>query len=490
MKYKIIATAFLYSYLLLFTACNVSNQNQIAEGSGGGIGGTGIAIGRINAFGSIIVNGIEFNTDNATFIRDNRTVSSQTAYAVGERISITGLIDSVSNTGTAYKVVFSNLIEGPVTSKPALLSTNIEVMGQTIHTNNLTVLHGFSLLSDVALADILEVSGFIDANGIIQASSITLKKQAPHAFEIKGKISNLDLSKQTFTINTLQIDFSNAPINTSSGQLAEGQTVVITGQTFFNNTLFAITVTEEVINTLPSGTKIEVEGIITRFASATDFDLNGRPIIITTDTIFKDGAINALKLNAAIEVEGISNANGILVADSIELEQTENLLKIEALIESIDYENKTLVLFGQTIQVDQSTILFDESIQDVKQLNLNQFTVGEYIDAKFQEDNDGNFLAIRLNRENEEKLTGTNITKIGFKGTVHNINETAGSLTLFGIQMLTNENTVYRNEQEQPIDKAILFAAIEEDVTLVEIEGEAVGNNTILIHSLLVDLTL
>jgi hypothetical protein len=489
MKYRIIATTFLYSFLLLLTACNSSDQNQIAEGSGGGIGGTGIAIGRINAFGSIIVNGIKFNTDNATFIRDNHTVSNQTAYSVGERVTITGLINSQNNTGTATRVVFSDLLEGPVTHKPALLATNIEVMGQTIHTNNLTVLHGFSLLSDLTLADILEVSGFVDANGIIQASSITLKKEALTTFEIKGKINNLEDSKQTFTFNQLIIDFSNSSINTANGSLSEKQTVIVTGQTLFNDTLFATTITEEIASTLVLGIKVEVEGVITRFNSATDFDINNQRVTTTVETVFKDGAIDDLDLNVEIEVEGIGNENGILVARSIELKQTENLPKIEALIDAIDEQNKTIVLFGKTIQIDQSTVLFDESLQHITQLSFSHLVVGDYIDVKFQRQDDGSFLAIRLNRENKEILAGTNITEIGFKSTVKNINETTGSFTLLGIQMISNANTMYHNAQEQPIDKATFFAAIEQGVTLVDVEGEVTGNNTVLMHSLFVDLT-
>jgi hypothetical protein len=177
MKYRLIASIIFFSGLLqLLNACGE-----------GGIGGTGITLsGRINSFGSIIVNGIEFNTDNATLVRDNSLASRQSDFAVGEVVTVTGYINTNKKTGVANKVVFSDLIEGPVTAKPALLADNFMVMGQTIRINDLTVLHGFLTLNDLNPADIVEISGFVDSSGIIQASSITLKNAAISNFEIKG----------------------------------------------------------------------------------------------------------------------------------------------------------------------------------------------------------------------------------------------------------------------------------------------------------------
>ncbi len=478
MKDRIPSVWLWLSCLLFLHACS-SGNDQLAEG---GISGTGITMGRISAFGSIITNGIEFNTDNARFIRDNNTVNSQDSYAVGEVVTIQGSINADGTTGTASSVSFADILEGPVAETPPLLATSFKVLGQTIHVSDLTIFHGFKRIAHLTPADIVEVSGFYTANGNIHASSITLKTTTTGLLELKGKISNLNQASKTFTINELMVNYANAQVLSSNGQLTDNQRVEISAQVLIDNTLFATSVTPVSALTLTPDEDFEIEGIITRFNSASDFYVDAVHVLATEQTTFKDGIKNELALNALIEVEGVINQNGILIADSIELEATDNLPIIEANIDAIDYQENSLVVFGKTIHTDLMTILFDESQQQADPLYFDQIRVGEYVDIKLKIQSDGSLLAVRLSREDQE-------TDYTFRAIIENINPNDASFTLFGIPMISTPDTLYLDSNEQPIDLDVFFASVTQGVSRVEIEGKPSGNTIVLDHAMLVDTT-
>ena len=63
-----------------------------------------------------------------------------------------------------------------------------------------------------------------------------------------------------------------------------------------------------------------MEGLITRFGSATDFDVGGRPVRLRPRRRCQGGASSALALNVKVEVEGSVNGGGVIVARQIEIE--------------------------------------------------------------------------------------------------------------------------------------------------------------------------
>jgi hypothetical protein len=459
-------------------ACNNTDNPLLSEG---GMGGTGIVMGRISALDSIVVNGVKYNTGNAVYTRDGVTVNNQNDFAVGEVVTVKGNINSDGKTGNANAVIFSDILEGPVTAKPVGIASNLQIMGQNVYTNDLTILHGFKFLTELNLDDIVEVSGFRDVRGGIQASSITLKKVGVSVFEIKGTISNLDQAKQIFRLGNLTVDFANAELPVSR-PLAEGQSVEVYAQKLLNLVLTASKIQPLQVIELTPETELEVEGVITRFASITDFDLNNISVLTTANTMFKDGIFSELKLNSLVEIEGVVNNNGDLVAEEISLIESENLAALEANIDSIDAANNTLTILDNVIHVNSATILFDESNKRSSTFKLEELAVGEYVDVKVRVQNDGRLIALRLSREDQEE-------SIGFKGKVGSINKAAGSFVLFNLEQISDANTIYLGSDEKAIDKATFFAALKQNVSFVEAEGQLVGSKTILMERVIIKLT-
>ncbi|KAG1657108.1 hypothetical protein GQR58_023591 [Nymphon striatum] len=249
--------------------------------SSGGISGTGITMGRIDNFGSIIVNGVRFDVENAEFIRDGESASGQEEYSVGEFVR-----------------------------------------------------------------NIVEVSGIKDANGDIQATSIKLKSTdfvpGTSENELKGTVSELDTTVQTFTINGIIIDYSQANFEDFGTQtLSNGLYVEVESDSMIvGNVLKAdkIELEDESIE-IDEGTEAKIEGQITRFDSVNDFDVNGLRVTVDSNTEFEDGNINDLSLGVFVEVEGETNSAGVIVADSIEFEESEDELnELEGFIDSSRYK--------------------------------------------------------------------------------------------------------------------------------------------------------
>ena len=453
----------LLSSMLLLSACDTNNQ--IAEG---GISGTGIAMGRIDALGSIVVNGVEYDTSSAEFIRDGVSVNTQNDFMTGEVVTVVGTVNQDGITGNAERVTFADILEGPITVKAELLGSQLQVMGQTVYKDDLTIFHDFMLISDLNKGDIVEISGFVDAEGGIHASSIRLKNAVDSQLEIKGVISQLNTQQQTFKMGDLSIDYLNAQISETLLIDAQNKSrkIQVIATELNGLVLRARDISILAAVELPSEAEVEIEGFITRFESITDFDINNIPVITTDITIFKDGVTAAeLATLPLIEVEGTVDTEGVFAADSVSLQKTEYLPALEANLDSVDQANKTLTLFGNLIKVDSNTVLYDESIKRDPFFAFSDLFDGEYVDVKVQVLDNGDLLALRLAREDQEST-------ISFKGIISSIDVAKGAFGLFNLEMITNTNTLYTGKDKQSIDKATLFTLLEQGVTFVEVEGQ------------------
>jgi hypothetical protein len=387
--------------LLLLTTLLVACGGGALQLATGGIGGTGISTGSITAFGSIFVNGVEYDISQASLIRDGVPASSgQNEYQIGEYVTVKGTVNADGVTGTATEVVFNNELEGPVT----LASTDglsIEIMGQTVHTNLLTVFHGFTQLQAVLVGDSIEVSGIRDAQGHILASSLTLKPPTS-MLEIYGTAQQVDMSSQTFRIGNLTVNYAGAaligdvPVN---GQYLEVKSV----QDLQAGVLIASEVKQEQqYQVFAEGNKVELEGVISYFVSPASFVVNGQAITTNAQTVFEDSAASNLSLNALVEVDGTVNAQGVVVADEVSIRNSSGnqLVERAGTISSIDLVAKSFVLMsGNVITVDASTIWEDESAYAIAQMNFSYLNMGDFLEVKTKTLSDGKLLALRVQRK-------------------------------------------------------------------------------------------
>ena len=121
---------------------------------------------------------------------------------------------------------------------------------------------------------------------------------------------------------------------------------------------------------------VEEEGLITRFASATDFDVAGEKVTTTASTVFKNGTAADLALNVRVEVRGTLDANKVLVADVVEIERIA-VIGLAATVSAVT--TNTLTVLGVTISVDTNTRLEDVSNAHVHMFSLADVKVGDTV---------------------------------------------------------------------------------------------------------------
>jgi hypothetical protein len=327
-------------------------------------------------------------------------------------------------------------------------------------------------IDGISLGQVIEVSGQVDANGNVVATRIELKPAATQ-FEVHGLVSSLDAASMVFEIHGLTVDFSSATLNDfPGGQITDGDFVEAKGSTLgANDELLATSVEfESLVPGVKDGDRIEIEGFITRFSSAQDFDAAGLPVTTTGSTSFEGGSAADLGINVKIEAEGDINANGLLVATKIDIRRSKAVRMI-AIADSVDAADNSLVVLGITVSVDALTRLEDKSSADVDPLTLADINAGDYLEIRGSETSagSGSVLATIFEREDPD-------TEAILQGFVESISEPA--FLILGVTINTNGATVYRDVNDNVISANQFFNQVTTN-SLVKAQGVEVSDNTI-----------
>ncbi|MCL6579375.1 MAG: DUF5666 domain-containing protein, partial [Candidatus Bathyarchaeota archaeon] len=223
-------------------------------------------------FGSIVVNEVTFDTAEAIlYISGQEEGVGDEAIrenlGVGQVVLVEGTGDGETSSGIAKSVIYSPNVIGPVTAvydvTPKIKI--FRILGQTVMANADTIFSSGSMES-IREDNLLEVSGLVDDEGRIRATYI---KRIANSFdpgreiEVKGLIQNLNLANKTFTINDLQISYSQAQlVNFTEGEMSPGQQIHVRGRVSENYVSASmIRLTEE--NRITNVERANVEAFIT-----------------------------------------------------------------------------------------------------------------------------------------------------------------------------------------------------------------------------------
>ncbi|MFQ5937244.1 MAG: DUF5666 domain-containing protein [Acidiferrobacterales bacterium] len=341
----------LFSITCLTTSCGGdSGDDSVA---GGGISGTGVSSGAISGFGSIFVNGVEFETVGAA-ITINGIPASETDLKKGMVVTVQGLISGES--GAAITVEADDVVKGLVDSVAAD-GLSLVVLGQTVLVDNNTVIDNNIPGQDIRNlnpgVDLVEVHGFVKDDGRIGATFIE-RKAALAEFRVKGFVASTNVAAQTFTIGVLTIDYSAADIgDLPGGNPVNDQLVAVKGQNALgpSGELLATQVEPEGLG-VADAPQAEIEGFVTAMTSSADFTLGSQRVITTTSTLFAGGLPGDIALGVKLEVEG-TLAAGILTAEEISFRDS---IKLESDVATLGASSFTLKgLGGISVTVNRQT---------------------------------------------------------------------------------------------------------------------------------------
>lgn len=438
----------------------------------GGIVRTGFAIGPIANFGSVIVNGVRYSTTGATITVDD-SPGVESDLRVGQVVSISGQLDASLTTGTATLIRFDDNVEGPVQSIDAVAGTLV-VLGQTVRVGAGTSFDDNiqpASLAGLVVDDIVEVSGLVMSDGSVDATRIE-KKPAGSLFEVHGTISSLDTVNRRFNLNALVVDYSAAQLDDfPGGQPGNGQPVEAKGSAVDANGVLAATRVEFEGSPVSgaTGDHIEIEGFITRFVSAQDFDVSGVPVTTGAATVFEGGTAADLGLNVKVEVEGSLTAGGAISASKVDIRRATEV-RVTALVDSVNSAANSLDVLGITVRIDALTRLEDKSAADVDPLTINSINAGDYLEVRGSElpAGSGDVLATIVERDDAD-------TETILQGFVTAVADP--SFTILGVTITTNGATQFRDTDDSTISASEFFVRVAAG-TLVKAKGLETSTTT------------
>ena len=354
--------------LALLSALMLISCGDIGGGTsaGGGIGGTGnISSGPITAFGSIVVNGTEFDTSNAAIIEEGEEIGFGDDVAlnnldVGRVVTIYGT--GSEDDAVADRVTCNDNVEGPVESITLVNATrkDIVVMGQTVILNAVTKFKG-AAFDDIALDDVVEVSGLFDDTGAIWATF--LEKTDGVVFEVTGFVENLNAVQETFEINDLTVDYSSADTSgLPGGEPAEGLFVEVEGTLDAGEMLAEVIEFEDELD-VGDADEIEVTGFVTDFASVFEFTIGNQVVHTNVYTLFIDGTSDDIALGQKLEAEG-TLVNGILFAEEVEFWGPDQI-EVEGLVTNDALAPYEFTVGTQVVRTDVDTVFEGLGPEDI-----------------------------------------------------------------------------------------------------------------------------
>lgn len=404
-----------------------SSGGSGGTGMSGGTGGSGMSTGAITRFGSVFVNGVEYDTTHATITLDgSATPVSQSQLATGMVVTVNGTVNANGTSGTATSVAFTDNLQGIVDSNTVNASSRtgrLVALGQDIHVDKDTVFigdTGYPTIDTVPAGAVVQVSGYTDgASGTIHAALVRLVSDSwssggGQTLELKGVIRGLNTTAETFRIGaTLTVDYRSAGSVISN--LQNGVYVKVTSTQGYSGSgptqqLVASNISlanggKPGVNA-PNGTNLTLQGVVTGALSNSQFVLNGQAVQVGSQTSYPNGTSGGIQLDAQLTVHGqLTSQNGalVLVADRITFAPGDSALDtldgyVEAVTVTANSTNGTLQLMGQTIYVNNDTIFVDDTGAGGQYFNLADIAAGDRVEVDVS-DNNGQWLATKVERE-------------------------------------------------------------------------------------------
>ena len=425
-----------------------------------GIGGSGfIASGSISGFGSVFVNGVEYETDSATFDVDGNLDGIESDLAIGMIVQVSGTINDDGVTGTATSISFDEELQGPVSAVSAPdadgIKRSLTILGLTViidsssttfDVDNDTLPADFGF-GTIAENDNVEVSGFFDTNGDLQATRIELKDNIFNTddsiIEIEGKIFDYvdDSNFKIDGITGITIDASDANFDDIPNGLLENDLLVEVKGTL-NSSFDTITATkiEGEDNTADDADRFELEGIITDYVNDSKFKIG--EIMVNASKASREPTSLILENDAHVEVEG-AIVDGILIATEVESEGGD--IKVHANVTFVDLSTNTFTVEPVAGQLIKVTVNSDTQLED--EVNENeQYTLTDlfnnlgFVEVRGFDDGNGGIIAVEVDLKEE-----SDVVLQGYATAATGDATNGGTITILGVTFNFVESTDFED---------------------------------------------
>ena len=426
-------------------------------------------VGQITGFGSIYVNGIEFDTVGASYEVDDAVASDDDALAVGMVVKVEGSVNADGRSGTALKVEYDDDVEGVVEQLGPGMDENTKtfvVMGVTVvadasSTNFKSDDPNFGF-ETIAEGDVVEVSGDYGDGGTLYATYIEEQDADDNEFEAKGTIDNWDgngnfdlvLRNGKILAVTLAEGAEIPSVPLEDGQFVEVEGTIV-DPVAEPKMLTAFKVELEDDDRLDDDdNEVEVKGMLNYDEAAGTWSVKGIELAFGEGTEYKPVSLEDMidDLSAAgmtVEVEG-NKVDDVLQVEKIELEEDE--LEFKADVQAKAADGTLTLAFGAAtgtvpVIVDGDTMFRDDDA--VMSFNYDSIRVDDKVEIEARWGDGGAIYASNLHLEDD---SGYEI-----EGPVDAIDDV--SLTVVGVTWSLDMNTVFEDGMPEVGD----YVEVEDD---------------------------
>ena len=329
--------------------------------------------GPITGFGSVIVNGMRFDTVGAQIVDDddNKELKLQDL-SLGMTVAVEGEANEATMVGKALKLAMAHGTAGSIT---AIDKTNLTLtlLGQTVKTSATTVFKGVASLAALQVGDVVEAHGTVQTDNSLLATLIE-KKTVPFTVRLMGRMSALDANAKTFQVGSLTVSFSAATV---TGVLGDGKLVKVKAtQGPVANLLAAasVKVAEGAANGLPvtAGAVLKLKGVAESSPVNGLLKVSGTPVDISKAVIEGGGTIAA---GQVLQVKGTWNGT-VLLATKVEREGDGSIRnELFGVVSSVSTTGSQTFVTVNGVKVNVTGAAFEHG-------SLAQLIVGSYVEIK------------------------------------------------------------------------------------------------------------
>lgn len=324
-----------YTACVLLAACGSEQNNDevasIIDGSGAPVPDVAVS-GAITGFGSVVVDGVHYQTDNAE-VYINGVLSSEELLSVGDFITLLATEDDSNDELNASVIYAESAVQGKVLSinysegTLDVLNQRVRISGDTVFDANFAG----SNITNIAVGEMVEIKGANTGSGDIYATRINKRDGVGDV--LSGRISDLDTGMLSFFVAGREVDYSQASVNFP---LAVGQWVSVNGSVDSPTSPFVATTVRDRKdrNPLAVGVVSRLEGEV-KNVSPVSFDINGQVVKLTAETEYQDGIPMDLFDGAVVIVISDVDAQGDLQARAIRFRDSGYIVR-DGLVGSID----------------------------------------------------------------------------------------------------------------------------------------------------------
>jgi len=314
------------------------------------------------------------------------------------------------------------------------------------------------VMSAVRNGDFVEVEGYVDDKGYFIVSELEHKKTSKKKVELKGFAT--DLMGDTFSVNGVSIDASNAKFKDFSKGLYEGDYVEVKGY-FDGSQMMAKKVESEEFE-YGDKKEFELKGYVSDYVDNGSFKVNGIPVNAS------NAKMEAPKFkapeNAYVKVEG-HFVNGVLVIEKMDVQR--NDVEISAPITSInmmEYSFEVTPYDGQApivIYTDSNTKFESESYDDYA-FKMENLRVGDFVEVDGYRNDDGAIFA--------KEVEMTYDYEVEVQGMVEHFYN--NKITVLGVDFFVDGYTRFEDDQDNYLSQSQFESMINVGQTWIEVEDE------------------